>query len=93
MLISTCAFHIQHWEVLMLSRTARFAAILCIASAGLLVSQPRNASAAAPFQCGDDGQHICCVDGGGACPAGQSWCCAFNDRDLQFCNCAGLQAE
>lgn len=73
----------------MLSRTARLAALVCCTAAGVLFAQPRSA-VATPLQCGDDGQHICCVDGGGACPTGQSWCCAFNDRDLLFCNCTSV---
>ncbi len=70
----------------MLSRTARLAALVTIAAAGLMLTSPSRAVAASRLGCGDGGLHTCCVDGGGACPNG-AYCCAFDGGTMLFCGC------
>jgi len=69
----------------MLSRTARLATLVTIATAGLGLMAPHRAEAASRFACGDDGIHLCCISDS-SCGSGQ-FCCAFKDRDVLDCGC------
>jgi hypothetical protein len=68
----------------MLTRTARLAAMVVIAAAGLILTSPSRAAAAENLACGESGLHNCCVVG--FCPSGL-YCCAFQDDTLLFCGC------
>lgn len=70
-----------------MSRTARFAAVLILAQAGLAFASPRPAAAATPFECGDPGDHYCCIDAP-ECPDTHTYCCHWTaDGDNDRCGC------
>lgn len=70
----------------MLSRTARLAALITIASGGLTFTLPASAAVAVPLACGDQGVHQCCVKSTD-CASGQ-YCCTFAaDGTSLGCGC------
>lgn len=70
----------------MLSRTARLAAILTVASAALTLIAPRPAAAASRFSCGETGDHFCCIPSGDTCSSG-IYCCYYSGDNPQIIPC------
>lgn len=69
----------------MLSRTARLATVITVASAGITLTTPRSAAATGRFECGGSGIHTCCVSDN-SCNTG-GFCCAFNGTEILACGC------
>ena len=73
----------------MLSPTARFAAILTMAQAGLVLTSPASASPVLD-ECGEEGQHWCCGPNWGVCEEDWEFCCEYDGeggRTDESCMC------
>lgn len=74
---------------MLLSRTARAAALLILLQAGVAFAMPASRTAAPRFDCGDPGNHLCCVPAP-ECQSG-SFCCQFDGNgNMGNCGCGTI---